>query len=379
MSDTALLLIAGLLVVNLVVGFLVYRQIAKRSSPSDAASLQLMQQQVDGLRSQVHATLESNAKLVAQQLSQMSEAVAQRLSENASLLQSSQATLGQRLDHAARVVGEVQNKLGQLDEASRRIFDVGKDIASLQEILRAPKLRGGLGELSLEKQLEQVFPPNAFATQYSFKSGERVDAVIFLRDGMIPIDAKFPLESFKRILEAEDDESRKTARKQFSGDVRKHIDAIAKKYILPEEGTLDFALMYIPAENVYYETIIKDESFGEDKSISSYSLDRRVIPVSPNSIYAYLQAILIGLRGMQVEESAKEIIRNLQQLQSDFEKFHDDFTLIGKHLNHAHGAFEDADKRLGKLEDRVERIAETEATPVLESKRAVASLEEKSS
>jgi DNA recombination protein RmuC len=175
-----------------------------------------------------------------------------------------------------------------------------------------------------------------------------VDAVIKLGGSLVPVDSKFPLENFKRILEAPTEEEKGKARKQFIADVKRHIDAIANKYILPDEGTYDFALMYIPAENVYYETIIKDDSAG-DKNLSQYALSKRVIPVSPNSFYAYLQAIVLGLKGMKIEERAKEIIQYLSRLQGDFSRFRDEFNLLGKHLGHAQSSFQNAERRLDQF------------------------------
>ena len=235
---------------------------------SEDQSMLLMQQQIDQLRSQLSATLDNNTRALQQQLGQMIAQVNERLKENAQVLNDTQQNLGERLDNAARVVGGVQKSLGGLEEANRRIYEVGKDIASLQDILRAPKLRGGLGEFFLEDLFGQILPPQHFSIQYGFRSGEKVDAVIKLGASLVPVDAKFPLENFKRLVEAASDEERNRAKKQFAVDVRKHIDAIASKYILPDEGTYDFALMYIPAENVYYETVIKDEADDERKSVS---------------------------------------------------------------------------------------------------------------
>jgi len=196
--------------------------------------------------------------------------------------------------------------------------------------------------------LGQILPPQHFSAQYSFRSGEKVDAVIKLGGSLVPVDSKFPLENFKRILEATADDDKTRAKRQFVGDVRKHIDAIAAKYIVPDEGTYDFALMYVPAEHVYYETIIKDELPGE-KNLSQYALSKRVIPVSPNCFYAYLQVIILGLKGMKIEERAKEIIQYLNRLQGDFSKFRDDFGLVGKHLGHVQSTYQNAEKRLDQF------------------------------
>jgi DNA recombination protein RmuC len=315
-------------------------------------SLLLMQQQIDQLRMQLSQTLDNNTQLVQQQLGQMLGQVNDRLKDNAEILQKTQQSLGERLDHAARVVGNVQQSLGGLEEANRKLYEVGKDIASLQEVLRAPKLRGGLGEFFLEDLLAQILPARHFTTQHAFRSGERVDALIKLGIARVPVDAKFPLENFKRMLEAATDEDRARTKRLFLNDVRKHIDAIAGKYILPDEGTYDFALMYIPAENVYYETILKDDAEGE-KSLSHYALSRRVIPVSPNSFYAYLQVIVLGLKGMRVEEGAKEIVQYLSRLQGDFLRFRDDFGVLGRHLGHAHASYQNTDKRLEQFGERL--------------------------
>jgi len=338
----ALVFLAGLMLLG---WFFLGRLRALAQEKSEDQSMLLMQQQIDQLRSQLSSTLDSNSRALQQQLGQMIAQVNERLKENAQVLNDTQQSLGERLDNAARVVGGVQKSLGGLEEANRRIYEVGKDIASLQEILRAPKLRGGLGEFFLEDLLGQILPPRHFSTQYSFRSGEKVDAVIHLGASLVPVDAKFPLENFKRLLEASSDEERNRAKKQFAADVRKHIDAIAAKYILPDEGTYDFALMYIPAENVYYETVIKDEA-DDQRNLSQYAMSRRVIPVSPNSLYAYLQAIVLGLKGLRIEDRTKEIIQYLGRLQGDFAKLRDDFVVLGKHLGHAQSSYQIADKRL---------------------------------
>jgi DNA recombination protein RmuC len=312
---------------------------------TDDRSMLLLQQQMDQLRVQVGQVLESGTQLIQQQLGQLLGHVNERLRENAEVLHKTQQSLGERLDNAARVVGSVQRSLGGLEEANRKIYDVGRDIASLQEILRAPKLRGGLGEFFLEDLLAQILPSRHFSMQHSFRSGEKVDAVIKLGNSLVPVDAKFPLENFKRILDAPAEEDKARARRQFVADVKRHIDAIASKYILPDEGTYDFAFMYIPAENIYYETIIKEDTLG-DKNLSQYALSKRVIPVSPNSFYAYLQAVVLGLKGMNIDERAKEFIQYLSRLQGDFLKFREDFDLLGKHLARAQSSYQGAEKRL---------------------------------
>jgi DNA recombination protein RmuC len=278
--------------------------------------------------------------------------------------------LGERLDNTSKVVGEVHRSLGSLEEANRKIYEVGKDISSLQEILRAPKMRGGLGELLLEDLLGQILPADHVETQYTFRSGHKVDAVIRLGAGMVPVDAKFPLENFRKLLDAPTDDERTRARKLFVTDVKRHIDAVATKYILPDEGTFDFALMYIPAENVYYEIIVKDEA-TEDAHIAEYALARRVIPVSPGCIYAYLQAIVLGLRGLRIEERSQEILQQLARLRGEFDRFRDDFRLVGKHMNNASSSFANADRRLERLETRFASVIGDEDDKEIEGGEAI--------
>ena len=342
-------------VLLLVVGFVglawffLHRVQSLLSEKKEDQSLLLIQQQINQLQGQFTQVLDNSTQLIHQQMGQLVSNVNERLKESSEVLQKSQQSLGERLDNAARVVGNVQKSLGSLEEANRKIYEVGKDIASLQEILRAPKLRGGLGEFFLGDLLGQILPSDHFTTQFSFRSGEKVDAVIKLGGSLVPVDSKFPLENFKRMLEGVTEDDKNKARRQFVADVKKHIDAIATKYILPDEGTYDFALMYIPAENVYYETIIKDDAAGADRNLSQYALSKKVIPVSPNSFYAYLQAIVLGLKGMKIEERAKEIIQYLGRLEGDFSRFKEEFNLVGKHIGHAQSSFQSADKRLDQF------------------------------
>jgi DNA recombination protein RmuC len=326
----------------------------------------MLQQEVQSLRGQLMEAMLKSQETVNQQLGQITVQVNSQLNQVTQQLQKSTGDLNTRLDNAARVVQEVSKGLGSLSEATKKIFDVGKDIASLQEILRSPKLRGGLGELFLGDLLAQIFPPAHYTLQHRFKSGEAVDAVIRLGQNLVPIDAKFPLENFKRIVETVSEDDRKAAKKKFLNDVKKHIDSISGKYILPDEGTFDFALMYIPAENVYYEIIIKDEAADTDKGLLNYAFTKRVIPVSPNSFYAYLQTILLGLKGMHVEEQAQEILKNLARLSGDFAKFRADFELVGKHITNTKSKYDDADKKLERFGDRLQSLSGTESHPIIE-------------
>lgn len=240
---------------------------------------------------------------------------------------------------AVKAISDVYTRLGTLEESSHKIYEVGREIGKLQEVLRAPKARGGFGELMLQDLLEQIIPRDHFQLQYAFRNGTRVDAAIFVGGHLVPVDAKFPLDNFQRLLATETPEDRKKIRKEFVRDVKRHVDAISERYISPEEGTFDFALMYVPAENVYYEVIVSSGE-SDDGTLTNYALERRVIPVSPNSFYAYLQVILLGLRGLKMDQAAREIAESLMKMQSDFKKIAEDFGILGTHLNHAKGAYE---------------------------------------
>jgi len=302
--------------------------------------------------------LDKAVELLQKQMEEIRSSINRLYPDLTQTLQNVDRNVNARLDNAARIIGDVHRKLGEVHETTKQVREISKDIASLQDILKAPKLRGGMGELFLSDLLRQVLPPSYYQEQYRFKSGEKVDAVILLKEAMVPIDSKFPLENFKRVLEAKDDASRLAAKKQFIRDVKKHIDDIRRKYILPDEGTFDFALMYIMAENVYYEIIIKDEDLGDEKSVFKYAIENKVIPVSPNSFYGYLQTIFLGLRGMRIEEQAQEILKNLARLEGDFERIMTDFSVMGKHLKDSLSKFEDTERRLTKFGDKLSSLEE---------------------
>ena len=264
-------------------------------------------------------------------------------------------TVGERIADTTRVFGEVKESLGALAKGTQQIEEVGKNISSLQEILRAPKFRGGFGELLLERLLADILPHENYELQHRFRNGEAVDAVIKIGENLVPIDSKFPLEDFERILAAESEEEQASLRRQFTRTIKKHIDNVTK-YILPDEHTFDFALMYIPAENIYYETILRGH---EESEIYSYSLQKRVIPVSPNSFYAYLQVIILGLKGLHIESAASEILGHLGRLQGDLADFQEDYETLGGHIRHAANKYDEASRKLDRFGDKLQRAGET--------------------
>lgn len=313
----------------------IFQRLFKREASSDKTFQPFLQ-----LQQELHS-LNGNLQ---DQIQSLSRQMNDQMKQNSQFLQENQQNYRQ-------IMGDVQHRLGVLQHATQSMMDVGKDISSLHDILRAPKLRGGMSELLLAELLRQILPEDHFALQYRFANGSQVDAIIRLGEGLIPVDAKFPLENFKRMLEAGSDEKQADARKGFWRDVKKHIDDISTKYILPEEGTFEFAMLYIPSESIYYEAIIKDDA--QNESLSMYAMKRKVIPVSPNSFYVYLQSIVRGLKGMRIERSAQIILENLGQLEVDLEQCLTDFEKIGSHLAHARTAYEKTEQRFQKLRNRL--------------------------
>lgn len=288
-----------------------------------------------------------------------SSSVNQRMEKVKQSVEEAYKSMGQNIGSAANIFGEVQKSLGRLEETNKQIFEIGKNISGLQELLRAPKFRGKMGETLLENLLAQVLPKEFVATQYRFNTHDTADAVIKLGTKLVPIDAKFPLENFQKIQEITQEEEKNLFRRKFIQDVKARIDEIAQKYILPDENTYDFAMMYVPAENVYYEIIIKED-------LLSYALSKKVIPVSPNTFYAYLQIICLGLKGLEVEKNALQILKNLSMLGVEVNKFKEDFCLVGTHLRNASTKYDDASRKIERFCDKLQNIQNKE----LDSKEA---------
>jgi DNA recombination protein RmuC len=297
-------------------------------------------------------------ELIESRLGSVEERLEVRTAEVDRRLEAMTSTMDRRLETATKTSTAIHQQLGQLGQANAEILARANDLKKLEQALRPPKARGGFGELLLGNLLRDRLPQDSYQLQYGFKTGERVDAVIHV-ERLVPIDAKFPLDNFERLADAETDEERLLHEKAFARDLRNHVDAIATKYIRPDEGTYDFALMYLPSEGVYYELVC-----GKTGAMLKYAHEKRVFPVSPTTFTSQLQVISLGLKGMQIEQRAHEVMAYVAQLQGDFDRFRDDFQVVGKHIGNAQSKYADAEKRLDRFDTKLERAAETEEAEV---------------
>lgn len=336
----------------------------RENERAQAQNLQTLQQT---LSDRLLETTQKLTESLETQLHRVRLELDQKLAEQQRSVQSLQGEVGQRLDTASRLVREVSGQLVKLEEGHQRIYEVGKDIASLQELLRAPKLRGGFGEFLLQELLEQMLPRDRFALQYAFADGQKVDAAVFLGERIVPVDAKFPMENFRRLQSVSEENEKRRLRREFLRDVERHVEDIARKYIRPGENTYDFAFMYIPAENVYYELILKE---GEENFLKK-AWGHRVVPVSPNSFYAYLQMVLLGLRGMQWSEKSREILSRLGNLAGALERFREIWDKVGKQLQFSRNNYEEAARELARLEAEVQSLSRLEAGDSPENQRVL--------
>ncbi|HUT30992.1 MAG TPA: DNA recombination protein RmuC [Sedimentisphaerales bacterium] len=319
-AGVMVLFVLGLLVWLISASFAARREVAAQS-----AGIGLLQQQLEALKAAQDGVRDGLQKS----------------------LQTGQENISRNIESSQQVLARLNTQVGELQGTNKQMLQVGAEVRRLQDILSSPKLRGQMGEWSLENLLSTILPKGSYELQYTFKDGKIVDALVRLEDYCVPIDAKFPLPSFERIVRVESEEEKTKLRRQLVNDVIRHIDKIASDYIRPAEGTLDFAMMYIPAENVYYETIVK--YIGETKDVLQYALDKKVVPVSPNLLYAYLMTVVMGLHGLQIEKKAAEIRQNLKKLNSSFADFGGSWEVLGRHLRNAHGQYDEGQKKLDRF------------------------------
>jgi DNA recombination protein RmuC len=270
-------------------------------------------------------------------------------------LQENSRQLNDRLDKAAIAIRDVNKGIGEMSE-------IGRSMRDLQDFLKSPKLRGNIGEEVLKDLISQTFPKNSFHIQYQFRSGEKVDAAIKTDAGILPIDSKFPMENFQKMMKASNQTEKDAYKKEFARDVKKHIDDIARKYILPEEGTMDFCLMYIPSEPVYYEV-------ADNPDLLDYARRKRVYSVSPTTLYAHLQVILLSFEGKKIESKSREVFALLRGLKVDYDKINESMAVLGKHIGNSSTQFNNvvtSFQRIGKKLDTTKEL-ESEVIKEIES------------
>lgn len=255
-------------------------------------------------------------------------------------LQENTRALNSRLDKAAEVIMGVQKNVGEMSE-------IGRSMKDLQQFLKSPKLRGNIGEQVLKELLGQMLPKQSFRLQHTFKTGTIVDAAITTEAGIIPIDSKFPMESFNRIAASENDADKKLSEKEFLSDVKKHIDSISNKYILTQEGTIDYALMYVPSESVYYEII-------NIPTLFEYAGKKRVLPVSPMTFYAFLKSIMMGFEGQKITQQAHKILSSLRAIQKEYSKVNESLDTLQRHVNNSYNMMSQVNQGFSKLGQQIE-------------------------
>ena len=294
---------------------------------------------------------------VTQRLDSVTKTLQDGVTQSAQISAQSQTAMANELKNSQQALAEIQKQLGAVQVVSNQM---SQSTQTLQNILGGAKTRGTLGEVTLERLLEDCLPRESYARQYRFGSGEVADAVIHLRDKILPIDSKFPLDAYRRLSEEGGE-----ARRAFATAVKNHADAISKKYVLPEEGTLSVALMFVPSETVYYELLMTSDA--KSLPLDEYCRSKNVVAVSPNTLYAHLQVILMGLQGMQIEENAKRMQKNLAGLQVQLQKFSEPFAKIGTHLRNATRSYTEVEERLEKAKLTLGSMLEGGSEPQLEN------------
>lgn len=302
------------------------------------------------------ASVEKNTDTLERQLKDQQQSLGAELKGQREAMAQQTKVIWERLENASKVIGDVQQHLGGLQE-------FGKDMKDLSNILKSPKLRGNLGERFLYEILENFLPKNLYKTQYKFKDGAVCDAVIVTDNGFIPVDAKFPMENFEGMLKAESDADRERCNREFLKDVKKRIDEISGKYILPEEGTTDQAIMYIPSESVYYEAVVRTSGVEE------YAHRKGVLITSPNTFTSFVNIVMIGYQQNELAEHATEILKALAGIKVEAEKFGEDLSVLERHITNSYKNMDNVttkyQKLLGKI-DGVQALSGTEQNPLLE-------------
>jgi DNA recombination protein RmuC len=312
------------------------------------------------LQGTVQQQLTDTFRLLQERLAAQESALREQLGGQALSLQGQTGILQKHMEGTQATLSLVTEKMGALSQTAQRMTELGRDIEELQRMLRSPKARGQLGELGLETMLGDMLPKERVAFQYGFSDGRKVDALIRLDKGLLPVDAKFPMEDFQRYLDAPQEE-RPRARKALRDNLKKKVDDIAKLYIRPGEGTLPLALMYLPAESLYYEAFIAQEKDEED--LWQYAYRRSVLPMSPGTLAAYIKTVAMGLKAAAVEQNAHQVLELLSTLERDLKAFRESYDILGRHISNAHQTYDKNARSLQQFESHLERAKEIGEKP----------------
>jgi DNA recombination protein RmuC len=305
----------------------------------------------DGLR----AELQTAQQGMQGQVELLARSVGELRSDLSRSLGATEQQMATQAGTTHRTLTDLSRQLGTLSEQSQRIGDLAKDIGSLQDLLRAPKARGGFGELLLERLLHDALPAGAYEAQYTYKDGSRVDAIVRYAGRIVPIDAKFPNETWNALAKAVDEAERRAKKRAFLQQVRRHIDAVGR-YVSPADGTIDFAVMYIPSESIYYDLVLREEEGEPD--LRAYCAERKVIPASPNTLLAYLQVVALGVRGLAMQERTRELQQGVAAVRREFERFVELHDQLGRHLENATKKFDETDRALSRASSAIETLAQ---------------------
>ncbi len=353
--DTNIFIVILVIVVALgiAVGIIIsYIKKIVNNKPEDEQSQKLMLEVIKDLREEVQNSGLKNRKELQDRLDRIDDKVTKGISQSSNTLQ-------QQFKQSAQIIQEVTKRLSQLDETNKQVLNFSEQLESLENILKNPKHRGVLGEYFLDTLLSRVLPPNSYKMQYKFKNGNIVDAAIFIRDTIIPIDSKFSLETYNKIMEESSKENREKLEKQFKMDIKNRIDETAK-YIRPDEGTTDFAIMFIPAEGIFSNLLVYKVGTIKlnTQDLHEYALSKKVMITSPNSFFAYLQTILNGLKSMKMEENVKIIIKRIGQLDKHLNAYKENMDKVGIHLGTTVNAYNKASKEYNKVDKDIYKITE---------------------
>lgn len=316
----------------------------KKDTEPGTQGLLLMQQQIAELTRAIDQRLGESRK-------EMAEAVRTQFSD-------SQRLLREINEQMSKSLLDVTREQTKTNEATTRFMSIAEQLANLEKVLKHQKQRGNLGEASLELILSNILPPGAYEMQYEFKNKEKVDAIIRTKEGIIPVDAKFSLDNYNRVTQAIDDKQREELERAFKDDLKKRIDETSK-YVRPEEGTLPFAFMFIPAEAIYYDLLINEVGSVKvnTRNLIDYAYnEKKVIIVSPTTFAAYLQSVLYGFKAFKIEETAKDIIKRVNELGKHLTAYEDYMKKVGTHLGTTVNMYSQAYKEFGKIDKDVLRI-----------------------